>query len=218
MYLYSLLDEDTLWLFPCFIKGIQGATLPDTGATKNYVSRLFAQKAGVPIERFETDKHVSLAGGQKMVVYGKCRLPVQISGWQGYVDAVVLDLDAEFDLVLGRNWHRQYKAITHWESMIMEITSEGKQYWLVPYPRRLGSIEGEPDFGCNIISLRGALKAMEKRGTEAVLYFVRNVEKESESVPTTSSAPKALDPRITEPVTPSSRPCPRNRYRRQCTC
>ena len=36
--------------------------LPDTGATKNYVSRIFAQKAGVPIERFMVDKHVTLAG------------------------------------------------------------------------------------------------------------------------------------------------------------
>ena len=160
---------------------MQGAILPDTGATRNYVSRAFAQRTGVTIEKFEVDKHVSLAGGQKMTVYGKCQLPVQISGWQGHVEAVVMDLDADFDLVLGLNWHKQYKALTHWESMIMEITSEGKQYWLVPYPRRLGSIEGEPDFGCNTISLREAVKAMEYPGTEAVLYFVRSVEQESES-------------------------------------
>jgi len=181
LYLYSLLDEDTLWLFPCFMKGMQGATLPDTGATKNYISRAFAQRAGVMIEKFEVDKHVSLAGGQKMMVYGKCQLPVQISGWQGHVEAVVMDLDVDFDLVLRLNWHKQYKALTHWESMIMEITSEGKQYWLVPYPRRLGSIEGEPDFGCNTISLREAVKAIEYPGMEAALYFVRNVEQESES-------------------------------------
>ncbi len=116
-----------------------------------------------------------------MMVYGKCQLPVQISGWQGHVEAVVMDLNADFDLVLGLNWHKQYKALTHWESMIMEITSEGKQYWLVPYPWRLGSIEGEPDFGCNTISLREPVKVMEYPGMEAALYFVRNVEQESES-------------------------------------
>lgn len=80
MHLCSLLDEDTLWLFPCFINGLQGAALPDTGATKNYVSRIFAQKAGVPIEKFVVDKHVTLAGGQKMTAYGKCHLPLQLSG------------------------------------------------------------------------------------------------------------------------------------------
>src|SRR5436190_21357972 len=86
--------------------------------------------------------------------------------------------------------------------MIMEITSEGKRYWLVPYPRRLGSIEGEPEFGCNTISLRGALKAMEQPGTEAVLYFIRNVEQESEqkseskSVSEANSVPQVLDSRV----------------------
>src|SRR5437667_9084204 len=87
-----------------------------------------------------------------------------------------MDLDAEFDLVLGMEWHRQHKSITHWESMIMEITSKGRKYCLVPYPRRLGSIEGEPEFGCNVISLRGALKTLECAGAEAVLYFMRNTE------------------------------------------
>jgi len=130
-----------------------------------------------------------------MTVYGKCTLPVQISGWQGHVEAIVIDLDAEFDLVLGRNWHKWYNALTHWESMIMEITSEGKQYWLVPYPRRLGSIEGEPEFGCNIISLRGALKVMEP-GMEAVLYFIRNAEQESKSVSEANSVPQVLDSRV----------------------
>ena len=78
----------------------------DTGATKNYVSRLFAQKAGARIEQFEVAKQVALAGGQRMAVYGKCKIPVQISGWQGTVEAIVMDLDAEFDLVLGMEWHR----------------------------------------------------------------------------------------------------------------
>ena len=87
-----------------------------------------------------------------MTVYGKCKLPVQISEWQAHIEAIVIDLDAEFGFVLDRSWHKQYNARTHWESMIMEITSERKQYWLMPYPRRLGSIEGESNFGCNVIS------------------------------------------------------------------
>ena len=91
-----------------------------------------------------------------------------------------MDLDAEFDLVLGMEWHRQHKSIMHWQSMIMEITSKGRKYYLVPYPRWLGSIEGEPELGCNIISLRGALKILKCEGTEAVLYFVRNVNKIAE--------------------------------------
>src|SRR5438552_7860976 len=64
--------------------------------------------------------------------------------------------------------------------MIMEITSKGRKYYLVPYPHRLGSIEGEPEFGCNVVSLRGALKVLECEGAEAVLYFVRNVDETAE--------------------------------------
>ena len=75
----------------------------------------------------------------------------------------------------------------------MEITSEEKQYWLMSYPRRLGSIEGEPDFGCNVISLREVLKALEQPGTEAVLYFVRDTEQES--VSEANSIPQVPDPR-----------------------
>jgi len=41
-YLYSLFDEDTLWLFPYFVLNLQGIALPDTGSTRNYISRAFA--------------------------------------------------------------------------------------------------------------------------------------------------------------------------------
>ena len=109
-----------------------------------------------------------------MAVYRKCKIPVQISRWRGIVEVIVMDLDAEFELVLGMEWYRQYKSIMHWEFMIMEITSKGRKYYLVLYPRRLGSIKGEPEFGCNVISLRGALKILKYLGAEAVLYFIRN--------------------------------------------
>ena len=38
----TLFDEDTLWLFPYFIANLQGIALPDTGATRIYISRTFA--------------------------------------------------------------------------------------------------------------------------------------------------------------------------------
>ena len=112
-HLYSLLDEDTLWLFPYFVSNLQGVALPDMGATRNYISRSFAVQANLPIEPFDIMKHVSLAGGRKMAVYGKCKIPIQMSDWQGEIEAIVIDLDAEFNLVLGLNWHRKFKAVTH---------------------------------------------------------------------------------------------------------
>ena len=191
-YLYSLLDEDTLWLFPYFISDFQGIALPDTGATRNYISRTFALRANLSIDPFEITKHVSLAGGQKMAVYGKCKVPIQMSDWHGEIEAIVIDLDAEFNLVLGLNWHRQFKAVTHWETMIMEITdSRNRRHFLVPYPRRLGHLADEPDFGCNTISFRGAMSALAKPATLAALYFVRTSESPTEL--------PGIDPKPPEP-------------------
>jgi len=172
-YLYSLLDEDTLWLFPYFVPNLQGIALPDTGATRNYISRAFVLQANLSIEQFDIMKHVSLAGGQKMAAYGKCKVPVQMSDWQGEIEAIVIDLNAEFNLILGLNWHRQMKAVTHWGTMIMEITDLKKQrHSLAPYPWRLGTLGDLSDFECNTISFRGAMNALNNNLTQSVLYFV----------------------------------------------
>ena len=158
--------------------------LPDTGATRNYISRTFAQRANLSIEKFALEKQVSLAGGQKMVVYGKCKVPLQLSGWQEEIEAIVIDLDAEFDLVLGLNWHRRYKAISHWETMMLEIESKGEKYLLIPYPRKLITLDEEPDFKCNSISFRAAMKALRKPETQAVLYYIRDPTAEPPTLPT----------------------------------
>jgi Aspartyl protease len=88
-------------LYSLFVKDKQDTCISDTNATKNYVSRTFALAAGVPIESLEKASHVHLANGQDMVVYGQCDVSVQISSWRGIIKAIVIDLDAEFDLVLG---------------------------------------------------------------------------------------------------------------------
>jgi len=60
-----------------------------------------------------------------------------MSDWQGEIHAIVIDLDAKFNLVLSLNWYRQMKAITHWETMIIEIMDLKKErHFLRPYPWR----------------------------------------------------------------------------------
>jgi len=113
-----------------------------------------------------------------------------MSDWQGEIEAIVIDLDAEFNLVLGLNWHRQFKAVTHWETMVMEITDLKKQqHFLITYPRRLGTLDNEPDFGCNTISFRDAMNALQDENTQAVLYFVRQPESPTE-IPEPSPEPE----------------------------
>lgn len=39
-----------------------------------------------------------------MVVRGDCEIPLGLGGWKETVTAQVVDLDAEFDIVLGVGW------------------------------------------------------------------------------------------------------------------
>ena len=101
LHLYSLRDETTLWLFPSRTKHHSGKMMPDTGATQNYVDRKYLLNCHVDYTPFTVTKEVSVAGGYTIHVYGTCKLPIEVSGWMDVVDVYVVDLDAEFDVVLG---------------------------------------------------------------------------------------------------------------------
>ena len=120
--LYSVKDEGCLWLLPCKVNGLQGAAYPDTGATKCYSSRKYVQEAGLKVEKLDVPMEVSVAGGHRMSVYGKCDIPMEMpTGWKEIVQTYVLDLDAEFDIVLGMNWHRRWKPIVDWDFLTYTI-------------------------------------------------------------------------------------------------
>jgi hypothetical protein len=175
------MDDTCLWLFPSFTNGVQGVLTPDGGATANYVDRKYLMEAGVSYKKFPVEKEVGVAGGYKIKVYGTCDLPLNISGWRETVQAYVLDLSSEFDIVLGLGWQKRRKIRTDWDTMRIELMDNGKVYWLVPYPCPLGKIQGEPEWMLNTITHRGAQKALRCKGTEAMLYFVRNPESEEDS-------------------------------------
>ena len=61
-----------------------------------------------------------------MKILGQCEFELTMSNWTGMVVATVLDLDAEFDVVLGLSWHRQWKPLADWDTLDMFInTAEG---------------------------------------------------------------------------------------------
>jgi hypothetical protein len=87
---------------------------------------------------------VALAGGQKMVVYGWCDIPLEMPwGWMEILRTYVLDLDAEFDIVLGMDWHKKWKPIIDWDTLTYTLCRDKKLYVLTPYAIQLSNLNIE---------------------------------------------------------------------------
>jgi aspartyl protease/zinc knuckle protein len=103
-YLCSLAEDIPLAMFPCTVDGSSlGVALLDDGATRNYVSLAYAKRARLRIQELSdmSSKPIRLPNGQRMKVYGTTEFELEISEWRGKVQATVLDLQADFDVVLG---------------------------------------------------------------------------------------------------------------------
>ena len=76
--------------------------MADTGATRTYISRKYAEKANLRFkQKADSRCRISLLNGQKMEVLGQCEFELKLSEWSGMVLATVLELDTDFDIVLG---------------------------------------------------------------------------------------------------------------------
>ena len=114
-----------------------------------------------------------------MRVYGTTEFILQMSEWKGKVAAVVLDIQADFDIVLGMSWIDEWDPMPNWRKREFKVeTSEGT--------KRIRSIStGTPDLEpleeiakeeFNFMSEKEVKKAFKKKGqSECMLYFAREV-------------------------------------------
>src|SRR4030095_1745483 len=101
-YLCTIHERRDMY-YHCELNKVQGTTtLADTAATRNYISH-----------------KISLPNGQNMEVLGQCEFELKLSEWSRMVVATVLELDADFDIVLGLSWHRQWKPLPEWDTWDM---------------------------------------------------------------------------------------------------
>jgi hypothetical protein len=101
-YLCSMTNRgDVLLMYHCDVNGRRGTVLLDTGATKNYVSRRFAEAANLKFKGTAEPHSVKLPNRQDMKFLGQCEFKLGMSEWTGMVNVTVLDLEADFDIVLG---------------------------------------------------------------------------------------------------------------------
>src|SRR5271154_2165848 len=113
-----------------------------------------------------------------MRVYGTSVLPLRLSEWQGNVELSVIDLDTDYNIILGLPWHRENRPVIHWDTMIYEAEQNGEMRKIFPSADSK-FIDTEEIMSLNMIDSRQAKKALKRKGTEfAVYYFCNTPAKE----------------------------------------
>ncbi|TMC19219.1 MAG: retroviral-like aspartic protease, partial [Chloroflexi bacterium] len=174
-------QKDILLKYHCEINKRKGTVLLDTGATKNYISRRFAEKANLKFRGYPSAlRSVKLPNGQVMKILGECEFTLIMSEWTGTVVATVLDLEADFDVVLGMSWHLQWKPLYDWETLDVFVNApEGAKRIvhkfgfvkrLVNGPILTSLADWPEDLQVNAISFQDAEREI-KGGAKAYLYF-----------------------------------------------
>src|SRR5277367_314991 len=187
-YLCSITDRaNILMMYHCEVGQVPGTALADTGATKNYISARYAKKANLRFRKgvnADSLRSIRLPNGQDMKILGQCEFELKMSEWTGTVVATILDLDADFDIVLGMSWHRQWKPLADWDTLDMFVNASEGAVRIVNKldisdvrlleVHRLTVLEDSwpEELRSSHISLKEAEKEL-KGGAKAYLYFVR---------------------------------------------
>jgi Retroviral aspartyl protease len=131
--LYLLQGSNSSPFYSFQIKDQMGHSIFDTGAIhQNYISHSFFGRLGMPLATAGKQQVAKLPNGQVMTVHGTVELPVQLSEWRGKVECCVLEMDADFDLILGLPWHKENRPQVHWDSMIYEVEQNGQMHKIFP--------------------------------------------------------------------------------------
>jgi len=102
-----------------------------------------------------------------------------LSEWHGNVQVNVIDLDADFDIILGLPWHKEHRPWIHWETMIYEVEQDGKKRKI--FPSSASKLIDIGKASLNVISERRADKALLRKKSEFALYYFRKRPVQSES-------------------------------------
>lgn len=117
------------------VAGTPVRVLADTGASEvAFVSRAFAEGAGLHIGQTQATKVVLGDGTAETMITGTCNLPLKIQGYQGKVQAFVMDTLLEgFDVVLGDKWLRAHAGTLDYKRRVCVVHCRGKAVTLRPW-------------------------------------------------------------------------------------
>jgi hypothetical protein len=66
-------------------------------------------------------RSIKLPNGQDMKILSLCEFELKTSEWTGMMVTTILDLEPDFDIVLGLSWHRQWKPLADQDTLDMFI-------------------------------------------------------------------------------------------------
>jgi len=172
----------TLMMYNCEVNESKGIALGDPGATMTYISDDYAKRSNVHFLENATSRAVDLPNGNKMKILGYCEFLMKMGDWSGWVQATILDIKAEFDVILGLSWYRQWKPIPDWDTLDMLVsTPEGvqriehklKAEMQMPRRHKLTVMrEYRKELQFNLITEKEAKRDLRQKGVRAILYFV----------------------------------------------
>ena len=174
--LCSLQGSNAFPFYSFTINEQAGKSIFDIGAIhQNYLSYSLFRTLGVSLAAAERQRAAKLPNGQVMTVHGTIELPLRLSEWQGKVKFCILEMDTDFDMILGLPWHKENRPRVHWDSMVYEVEQGGQ--WRKIFPSsdsKLISVDIDEAL-LNLIDERQANKLLRKKGTEFALYYHRLV-------------------------------------------
>ena len=183
-HLYTLTKRKyPLMIYRCTVKNHKGKACTDCAATRNFVSKEYALKSNLKILDRPNRRDVKLPNGHTMKIEGYCEFEIQLGDWKGTIRAIVIDMKAEFDVVLGLEWLRETRPIPDWDTFDWYIqTDEGIVRIAYEFDLdanlherpKLSLLEaGDVGLSFNMISCKEAEKIMRQKGSVGILHFAK---------------------------------------------
>ena len=102
-------DSDLTFVFSAALAGAPCTVLGDTGAKYSFVSKAFAHRHKLAINRSKVP--IILADGSQSVTAGHVQARLSLQSYTETVTLHVIDMTPGFDVILGDDWHKREGAV-----------------------------------------------------------------------------------------------------------
>ena len=157
----------------------------DTGASHCFVRDAWAQRHGVAVTPLADT--VVLADGSPVRVRGTCIVRLQMGTFTGRVQAYVMPLSEEHDLLLGMNWLRAHSAVIDCDKRRVHLGRGTKKQTVLQCPTAPAPAADGP-----VLSAAQARRAL-RSGAHAYLCVVKATPPEGDEEPAWPANPAEHD-------------------------
>jgi hypothetical protein len=151
----------------------------DTGASANFVSRMFAKQTGITVRPVEYS--VRLADDKTTEVAGEATVYVQLGAFHKPVKCYIMGMLYEVDLILGEEFLHKYDCILHYGKGCIMIR-KGKRHMTINSPALPRNQLPVDDEKSDSVLSASQVKRLARKGARVFLAVIRPVESDSGSL------------------------------------